>query len=71
MSLKYLDSIIRNSVCTPAKLPCRRVVEVNIAIFTQMIIIIIKINIANFTLKKLLDLHIITIEIFLLLLGIY
>jgi hypothetical protein len=22
-----LDSIIRNSVCTPAKLPCRRVVE--------------------------------------------
>jgi hypothetical protein len=23
-----LDSIIRNSVCTPAKLPCRRVVEV-------------------------------------------
>jgi hypothetical protein len=24
-----LDSIIRNSVCTPAKLPCRRVVEEN------------------------------------------
>jgi hypothetical protein len=22
-----LDSIIRNSVCTPAKLPCRQVVE--------------------------------------------
>jgi hypothetical protein len=22
-----LDSMIRNSVCTPAKLPCRRVVE--------------------------------------------
>jgi hypothetical protein len=22
-----LDSIIRNSVCTPAKLPCRRLVE--------------------------------------------
>jgi hypothetical protein len=22
-----LDSIIRDSVCTPAKLPCRRVVE--------------------------------------------
>jgi hypothetical protein len=22
-----LDSIIRNSVCTPAKLPCRRVVK--------------------------------------------
>jgi hypothetical protein len=22
-----LDSIIRNSVCTPAKLPCRRVAE--------------------------------------------
>jgi hypothetical protein len=25
--LKLLDSIIRKSVCTPAKLPCRRVVE--------------------------------------------
>jgi hypothetical protein len=24
-----LDSVIRNSVCTPAKLPCRRVVEGN------------------------------------------
>jgi hypothetical protein len=24
-----LDSNIRNSVCTPAKLPCRRVVEGN------------------------------------------
>jgi hypothetical protein len=23
--IKIIDSIIRNSVCTPAKLPCRRV----------------------------------------------
>jgi hypothetical protein len=32
-----LDSIIRNSVCTPAKLPCRRV-EVGYEIPTKMII---------------------------------
>jgi hypothetical protein len=35
-----LDSIIRNSVCTPAKLPCRRV-EVG---YEEIIIIIFYIN---------------------------
>jgi hypothetical protein len=35
-----LDSIIRNSVCTPAKLPCRRV-EVG---YEEIIIIIFSIN---------------------------
>jgi hypothetical protein len=28
-----LDSNIRNSVCTPAKLPCRRVVEGSVIFF--------------------------------------
>jgi hypothetical protein len=28
-----LDSNIRNSVCTPAKLPCRRVVKCSIVIY--------------------------------------
>jgi hypothetical protein len=36
-----LDSIIRNSVCTPAKLPCRRVEvgydKVDITVFGEMI----------------------------------
>jgi hypothetical protein len=34
----FLDSNIRNSVCTPSKLPCRRVVEGNKIIIVDAIL---------------------------------